>query len=81
MQYLPEIKKRTTVEKPELHLEAFDKLPKKPQVVFLQILGDLFHEDIDEVDLKQLGRAASAIARAEGFEAHARAVEKRLNTG
>jgi histidinol dehydrogenase len=34
--------------------------------------------NIDEGDLKQLGRAASVIARAEGFEAHARAVEKRL---
>jgi histidinol dehydrogenase len=33
---------------------------------------------IDEPGLKQLGRAASIIARAEGFEAHARAVEKRL---
>jgi histidinol dehydrogenase len=28
--------------------------------------------------LKKLGPAASTIARAEGFEAHARAVEKRL---
>ena len=36
--------------------------------------------NIDEGDLKQLGRAASVIARAEGFEAHARAVEKRLKT-
>lgn len=33
---------------------------------------------IDESSLKQLGRAASTIARAEGFEAHAKAVEKRL---
>jgi len=33
---------------------------------------------IDEASLKPLGRAASIIARAEGFEAHARAVEKRL---
>jgi len=33
---------------------------------------------IDEASLKKLGRAASIIARAEGFEAHARAVEKRL---
>lgn len=32
----------------------------------------------DELDIKQLGRAASVIARAEGFEAHARAVEMRL---
>ena len=37
--------------------------------------------NIDKDDLKQLGRAASIIARAEGFEAHARAVEKRLKTG
>ena len=37
--------------------------------------------NIDESDLKQLSRASSVIARAEGFEAHARAVEKRLNTG
>ncbi len=36
---------------------------------------------IDEVSLKQLGQAASTIARAEGFEAHARAVEKRLKEG
>jgi histidinol dehydrogenase len=34
--------------------------------------------DIEETDLNQLGQAAVAIARAEGFEAHARAVEKRL---
>ena len=33
---------------------------------------------VDESGLKQLGRAASVIARAEGFDAHARAVEKRL---
>ncbi len=33
---------------------------------------------IDKADLEQLGRAASTIARAEGFEAHARAAEKRL---
>jgi histidinol dehydrogenase len=33
---------------------------------------------IDETSLKQLGRAAATIARAEGFEAHAKAVEKRL---
>ncbi len=34
--------------------------------------------NIDEADLKQLGQAAVTMARAEGFEAHARAVEKRL---
>ncbi|GAH28888.1 unnamed protein product, partial [marine sediment metagenome] len=34
--------------------------------------------DIDQADLNQLGQAAVAMARAEGFEAHARAVEKRL---
>ncbi|TET66248.1 MAG: histidinol dehydrogenase, partial [Dehalococcoidia bacterium] len=33
---------------------------------------------IDEAGLKQLGKAASVIARAEGFDAHAQAVEKRL---
>jgi len=33
---------------------------------------------IDGASLKQLGPAAVTIARAEGFEAHARAVEKRL---
>ena len=33
---------------------------------------------IDETSLKQLGRAAATIARAEGFEAHAKAVERRL---
>jgi histidinol dehydrogenase len=32
----------------------------------------------DETDIKQLGRAASVIARAEGLDAHARALEKRL---
>jgi len=37
--------------------------------------------NIDETGLKQLGRAAAVLARAEGFEAHARAVEKRLDTG
>jgi len=33
---------------------------------------------VDEADLKELGQAASTIARAEGLNAHARAVEKRL---
>jgi len=33
---------------------------------------------IDEANLGKLGQAASVIARAEGFEAHARAVEERL---
>ena len=33
---------------------------------------------LDEAGLKQLGQAASTIARAEGFDAHARAVERRL---
>ena len=37
--------------------------------------------NIDEASLKRIGPAASVIARAEGFEAHARAVEKRLETG
>ena len=37
--------------------------------------------NINEADLKQLGRAASIIARAEGFDAHARAIEKRLKSG
>jgi histidinol dehydrogenase len=36
--------------------------------------------NIDEVGLKRLGRAASTIARAEGFDAHAQAIEKRLET-
>ena len=35
---------------------------------------------VDEAGLKELGEAASIIARAEGFDAHARAVEKRLKT-
>ncbi len=35
---------------------------------------------VDEVSLRELGPAAVTIARAEGFEAHARAVEKRLET-
>ena len=34
--------------------------------------------NIDEVTLKKLGRAAATIAKAEGFDAHARAVEKRM---
>jgi histidinol dehydrogenase len=34
--------------------------------------------NMDEADIKKLGRAASIIARAEGLDAHARAVEKRL---
>lgn len=34
--------------------------------------------DVDEASLKQLGKAASIIAKAEGLEAHARAMEKRL---
>ena len=32
----------------------------------------------DKKDIKQLGRAAATIAKAEGLDAHARAVEKRL---
>ena len=36
---------------------------------------------VDEPSLKQLAQAASTIARAEGFEAHARAVEERLKEG
>jgi histidinol dehydrogenase len=36
--------------------------------------------DIDDADLKKLGQAAITIARAEGLEAHARAMEKRLKT-
>jgi len=36
---------------------------------------------IDKTSLKQLGQAAATIARAEGFEAHAKAVEKRLGIG
>ncbi len=34
--------------------------------------------EVDKATLRKLGRAAAAIARAEGLEAHARAVEKRL---
>jgi histidinol dehydrogenase len=34
--------------------------------------------NVDKANLKQLGQAAATIARAEGFTAHARAVEKRL---
>jgi len=37
--------------------------------------------NIDKASLKKLGQAAAIIARAEGFEAHARAVERRLETG
>jgi len=36
--------------------------------------------NIDKGSLKKLGQAAAVIARAEGFDAHARAVEKRLET-
>ena len=32
----------------------------------------------EEIDIKQLGKAASIIARAEGLDAHAQAVEKRI---
>ena len=35
---------------------------------------------VNKAALEQLGKAAAAIARAEGFEAHARAVEKRLKS-
>ena len=34
--------------------------------------------NVDEASLKKLGRAAQAIASAEGLEAHAKAIEKRL---
>jgi len=37
--------------------------------------------NLDEVSLKQIAPAASIIARVEGFEAHARAVEKRMQGG
>ncbi len=37
--------------------------------------------DVGKADLKRLGKAASTIAKAEGFEAHVRAVEKRLEAG
>jgi len=36
---------------------------------------------IDEASLRKLGKAATTIARAEGFDAHARAVEERLKEG
>ncbi|MFC2056132.1 histidinol dehydrogenase [Chloroflexota bacterium] len=36
--------------------------------------------NIDKTNLKKLGRAAQALASAEGLEAHARAIEKRLET-
>jgi len=34
----------------------------------------------DKASLEKLGQAASVIARAEGFDAHARAVERRLKS-
>jgi histidinol dehydrogenase len=34
--------------------------------------------NVDEASLLKLGKAATTIARAEGLEAHARAIEKRL---
>ena len=33
---------------------------------------------VDEASLKELGKAAALMARAEGFDAHAQAVERRL---
>ncbi|MCK4697137.1 MAG: histidinol dehydrogenase, partial [Dehalococcoidia bacterium] len=41
-------------------------------IKFINLVG------LDEADVRRLGPAAAAIARAEGFEAHARAMEKRL---
>jgi len=41
-------------------------------IKFINLVG------LDEADVKRLGPAAAVIARAEGFEAHARAMEKRL---
>jgi histidinol dehydrogenase len=35
---------------------------------------------VDKAALKKLAKAATTIARAEGLEAHARAVEKRLKS-
>ncbi|MFC2070451.1 histidinol dehydrogenase [Chloroflexota bacterium] len=37
--------------------------------------------DVDKVGIEKIGKAAQVIAEAEGLEAHARAVGKRLNTG
>jgi len=37
--------------------------------------------NVDKATLKKLAKAAAIIARAEGFEAHARALEKRLKAG
>jgi histidinol dehydrogenase len=34
--------------------------------------------DADRLDIKMLGRAASVLARAEGLDAHARAIERRM---
>ena len=36
--------------------------------------------NVDEASLPKLGKAAATMARAEGLEAHARAVERRLDT-
>ncbi len=36
---------------------------------------------VNQLNLEELGQAAATIARAEGFEAHARAVERRLEKG
>lgn len=44
-------------------------------IKFINVVG------IDEAGLQKLGPVAAAIARAEGFTAHARAVEKRLEKG
>jgi histidinol dehydrogenase len=37
--------------------------------------------DVDDASLKELGQAAQTLAQAEGLDAHARAIEKRLGRG
>jgi histidinol dehydrogenase len=37
--------------------------------------------DVDDASLEKLGRAAQTLAEAEGLDAHAKAIEKRLGRG
>ena len=49
-----------------------------PRYIFGDFIKIMNVINIDEVALRKLGQAASIMARAEGFDAHARAVERRL---
>jgi len=45
---------------------------------FIKFINVIIEE---KADLEKLGHAAAVIARAEGLDAHARAVERRLKSG